>query len=81
MSALPANFPQSTTAEGALIELLEAITTSQAIAIAANSQISRVVDSYRPDLISGLLTFGGALPIDGVLNAQGKVEIVPVIKF
>ena len=81
MAGLPAGFPKSTTAQGAFMELCTYLIRSQAIAIQANPQINRIIDSSRTDEVQGLFTFGGAIPVEITTGASGETEVIPKITF
>jgi hypothetical protein len=81
MADLPSGFPKSTSAQGALSELVQWLIAKQAIAIAGNSNLSRIIDSARHDTVTGVFTFSGAIPVVPQVDGAGNVEYVPVINF
>lgn len=81
MADLPIGFPKSSSAQGALQELVQYLIAKQAIAIAANSNLSRIIDSARHDTITGLFTFSGALPVEPTIDASGNLDYSPKITF
>ena len=81
MAALPPGFPKNTTSQGALMELMQWMIATQSIAITANPQLNRIVDSSRTDDIAKLFTFSGAIPIETAIGPTGEIESTAKILF